>query len=287
VGFFFILPAILAGLWLAAAAASCLAADDGAGAQPAAAKPARWTACRPATSQAEAQEQARGQQQAEGQWRPAGSVVPATATAPVTANANSANDPLADPFQDRKAATAAPQDRESPSLTGQATATQQPLPTIRELSTPKAAAAIPCLSPKDLKRIDKISNEVAAEDGDFPTECSLGDPDFQPRHWACTTYNWTASGLCHKPLYFEDEQLERYGHTCGPVWQTLISPAKFFLTFPILPYKMGLTPPNEHIYVLGCYRAGDRSPFMLDPIPLSVRAGLFEAAGWTAGVAAF
>ena len=66
----------------------------------------------------------------------------------------------------------------------------------------------------------------------------------------------------------------------------MISPAKFFLTFPILPYKMGLTPPNENIYVLGCYRAGDRCPYMLDAIPLSVRASVLEGCGWVGGIAA-
>ena len=154
------------------------------------------------------------------------------------------------------------------------------MPTIKQLVTPKAAPSLPCLSPQDLKRINTISNNVAAEQGDFPNECSLGDPPFQPRSWSCKTYTWTASGLCHKPTYFEDEQLERYGHTCGPLLQPLISPAKFFLTFPILPYKMGLTPPNENIYVLGYYRPGNRSPYMLDAIPLSVRASVFEGIGW-------
>jgi hypothetical protein len=200
---------------------------------------------------------------------PAGGVVPAAA-------------PLVTPA----APAAAPAVPEDLSVEARVTAKQEALPTIRQLITRKAAPSIPCLSPQDFKRINTITNDIAAEKGDFPTECSLGNPDFQPRRWPCKTYTWTATGLCHKPLYFEDEQLERYGHTCGPLWQSLISPAKFFLTFPVLPYKMGLTPPNENIYVLGYYRPGDRSPYMLDAIPLSVRAGVFEAIGWGAGFTA-
>ena len=90
-------------------------------------------------------------------------------------------------------------------------------------------------------------------------------------------------GICHRPLYFEDEQLERYGHTRGPL-QYVISPAKFFVTFPILPYEMGLCPPRECIYTLGTYRPGDCSPYYREAIPLSLRASLFEAGFWTGGV---
>ena len=159
------------------------------------------------------------------------------------------------------------------------------LPTIQESITPKTQPTEPCLSPQDLKRIRSITNNIAAKSGDFPQECGFGDPAYHRRCWAPKTFVWAASALAHKPLFFEDEALERYGHTCGK-WQPLISPAKFFLTFPILPYKMGLTPPNENIYVLGCYRAGDRCPYMLDAIPLSVRASVLEGCGWVGGIAA-
>ena len=91
-------------------------------------------------------------------------------------------------------------------------------------------------------------------------------------------------GVSHRPLYFEDEQLERYGHCRRPLVQCVLSPAKFFLTFPVLPYEMGLYPPRECIYTLGTYRPGDCSPYYCEPIPLSVRASLFEAGAWPAGI---
>ena len=53
-------------------------------------------------------------------------------------------------------------------------------------------------------------------------------------------FTWKASGLCHKPLYFEDVQLERYGHSWNPVVQPFMSAAHFFVSVPLLPYKMGL-----------------------------------------------
>ena len=144
-----------------------------------------------------------------------------------------------------------------------------------------------CPSPKDLKPIRELTTNLAPSEGDVPHDCPLGNATFQPRAFAPMTYAWTASGLCHKPLYFEDVQLERYGHMAGPWVQPFASAANFFATIPILPYKMGLEPPGECLFTLGYYRPGDCAPYMFDPIPLSVRAGLFEAGAWVGGAAIF
>ena len=138
-----------------------------------------------------------------------------------------------------------------------------------------------CPSVTDLKPISEITNDISAEEGDFPRICSLGDATYESRAWAPVTFSWTASGLCHKPLYFEETHLERYGHSCGPYVQPVVSGAHFFLTVPALPYLMGLTPPYECMYTLGYYRPGSCAPYMLDPLPISVRAALLEAGVWT------
>lgn len=135
-----------------------------------------------------------------------------------------------------------------------------------------------------LKSIREIDYRTAPEGGEFPPECPLADERYVPRSWPCTTFTWTASSLCHKPLYFEQVQLERYGHSWGPILQPVLSGAHFFVTIPILPYMMGVYPPNECIYTLGYYRPGNCAPYMLDPIPLSVRGALYEG-GAVTGVA--
>ncbi|MCH5377392.1 MAG: hypothetical protein JJ992_25815 [Planctomycetes bacterium] len=117
-----------------------------------------------------------------------------------------------------------------------------------------------------------------------PTECVLGLEHFEPRSWQPVTFTWKASSLCHKPLYFEERQLERYGHTTGPLVQPVLSGAHFFLNVAMLPYKMGINPPNECQYPLGYYRPGSCSPWLLPPAPISLRGGLFEA-GAVTGVA--
>jgi hypothetical protein len=48
---------------------------------------------------------------------------------------------------------------------------------------------------------------------------------------------------------------------------------------------MGLELPDECMYTLGYYRPGDCAPYLLDPLPLSIRAGVFEAGAWIAGAA--
>ena len=120
---------------------------------------------------------------------------------------------------------------------------------------------------------------------DFPFECNLEDTPFESRLWRETIYTWKASAVCHKPLYFDELALERYGHSLGPFVQPVYSAAHFFVTLPILPYKMGLKPPKECVYALGHYRPGSCAPYLVDPLPLSVRGGLLEA-GAVVGVAA-
>lgn len=94
--------------------------------------------------------------------------------------------------------------------------------------------------------------------------------------WIDSTFTWKASALCHKPLYFEQIQLERYGHDPGPILGPALAGAHFFANIAVLPYKMGIHPPKECVYALGYYRPGDCAPWLVDPIPLSLRGALFQ-----------
>ncbi len=129
--------------------------------------------------------------------------------------------------------------------------------------------------------INKISLDImdSGKQGDtIPCECTIGtNVEFHSREWCLLTYTWKAAALCHKPLYFEEVQLERYGHSAGPIVEPLLSAAHFFITVPLLPYYMGVDPPLECQYTLGYYRPGDCAPYMLDPFPLSVRGAVLEA----------
>lgn len=138
--------------------------------------------------------------------------------------------------------------------------------------------------------LEKISLQIGitgTPGEDFPMECTVDDGSpFAPRCWSEVTYMWKASALCHKPLYFECEQMERYGHSWGPVADPLIAGAHFFTRLPVLPYCMGITPPNECIYAIGHYRPGSCAPYMIDPIPFTWRAAANQTA-FTVGMVYF
>jgi hypothetical protein len=138
-----------------------------------------------------------------------------------------------------------------------------------------------------LKPINAITNRIAAEPGDFPPECDLGNPPFRPREFPQMVYAWKASNLCHKPLYFEQPALERYGHALPPVVQPLASGAHFFADVLLLPYHMGLELPQECIYALGYYRPGSCAPMHIDGFPISARAAAFQAGAILSGTAIF
>ncbi len=110
----------------------------------------------------------------------------------------------------------------------------------------------------------------------LPAECQLGDAPLEIRDWTLTTFTWTASALCHKPLYFEQVALERYGHSAVPGVQPILSGAHFFGSFLVLPYKMGLNTPNECLYDLGYYRPGNCAPWLIPGFPMHPRAALFQ-----------
>lgn len=135
------------------------------------------------------------------------------------------------------------------------------------------------------RSIHDLTDATKATPGRMPEECAAphGGP-FEPRTWEETTFMWKASGLCHKPLYFEDVELERYGHSWGPVVQPVISGGKFFATVPVLPYKMGVEAPWECVYPLGYYRPGDCAPYMIPPVPVSVRGAAAQAAATVGGI---
>lgn len=136
----------------------------------------------------------------------------------------------------------------------------------------------PC-PPNSIKSIREISVDISPKTGGpFPRSCPLTIEDEEPRNPICTTVHWKASTLYSKGSvrYFEDVQLERYGHSISPALQPLISGGRFFLTLPILPYKMGITTPDECVYDLGYHRPGSCSPYIWNPIPISLRGALFQ-----------
>jgi hypothetical protein len=90
------------------------------------------------------------------------------------------------------------------------------------------------------------------------------------------SYHWQAAAICHRPLYFEDINLERLGYSHG-LLQPVLSAAHFFGQVPLLPYKMTVDRPHRCIYTLGHYRPGSPAPYQFQWLPLRADAALVEA----------
>ena len=121
----------------------------------------------------------------------------------------------------------------------------------------------------------------------LPAECAIAGHrtiDNNSRGWTPSTMNWTASALCHKPLYFEQVQHERYGHSAGPIRQPFIDGVHFFGSAIMLPYGMALDPPWECEYALGYYRPGSCAPYHIPPFPFSPRAAMAQAGFVVGGI---
>lgn len=106
----------------------------------------------------------------------------------------------------------------------------------------------------------------------FPTDNAVpyfqragGDPGvggqgIGGRGWPVREFTWAAPDFCHRPLYFEEVYLERYGHSFGVV-QPAVSSAQFFGRSLALPCLVVVRRPWECVYPLGHERPGDYVPF--------------------------
>jgi hypothetical protein len=89
--------------------------------------------------------------------------------------------------------------------------------------------------------------------------------------------HWQPTNMFHRPTYFEDVAVERYGQSRFPHFQPIISGAKFATTFPILPYKMALERPFSCVTTMGLAPPGDCTACVKEKIPWRWNAALAEA----------
>lgn len=95
------------------------------------------------------------------------------------------------------------------------------------------------------------------------TSISYGDPST----WYLMVETWEAPAFAHRPLYFEEVNLERYGHY-APRCQPVLSAAHFAASLVSLPYQMYVYRRCEPIYTLGHYRPGSCNPHQIHHLPI-------------------
>jgi len=104
--------------------------------------------------------------------------------------------------------------------------------------------------------------------------------------WIASNYQFAAANTFSHPRYFEDRMLERHGHERFPHLQPMVSGARFFATFPMLPYLMTVRPAFECESQLGYFRPGDCVyPYLQRP-PYQRDAVIVEGAAIAGGVIA-
>lgn len=184
--------------------------------------------------------------------------------------------------------------------TGGAVAGQAPQPAPQPAPIPKetpppAPAGTPVPLPETIdtpRPLSAISLNIAPREGELPVspgalpfahERDLRFPAGTTRGWMMSCYNWEADALCHNPLYFEEENLERYGYTRGII-QPVLSGSRFFATVSFLPYLMTARAPWECVSTLGYYRPGSCVPFTLTRPRWSWKAAVVQG-GFITGMA--
>lgn len=119
-----------------------------------------------------------------------------------------------------------------------------------------------------------------------PEEVALNSPEFQlsfpTRSFPALDYRWEATNVWHYPLYFEDPELERYGHSRPFFIQPVFSAARFGTQFLLFPYRASLLPPWKRDYELGHYRPGRCVPYRYEVLPWNRSAAVWQA-GVTTG----
>ena len=75
------------------------------------------------------------------------------------------------------------------------------------------------------------------------------------QYWVSTYALWKSPNFAHRPLYFEDANLERFGGE--RLGQPLFSAAHFFASVATLPYQIGQNPGNDLYYTSGYGRPGN------------------------------
>lgn len=204
--------------------------------------------------------------------RPSGSVEPATSSAEKREDSNPVKPTIVHAQELRLDEPAEPADANA----GEPTTAQED----------SDAVQIDGRDEDGLKSIRDLTLDIRPEEGELPRDFAAakfldaGEVRHVPginRPWPLYEFSWEASAVCHRPLYFEEVNLERYGYSYGFL-QPILSGAHFFGRVPALPYLMTAEPHRDCVYTLGHYPPGSYAPYHIHYPPISLRAAAVEAA---------
>jgi hypothetical protein len=111
----------------------------------------------------------------------------------------------------------------------------------------------------------------------FPEEPVLSRNPYYGRAWPLSKMFVEPAYVCHRRLFFEQRNLERYGWDLG-IFAPFISGATFFADVAFLPYKIATQPCRHFECSAGKCLPGDPVPFLIRPPELSLTGALAEGA---------
>ncbi len=181
--------------------------------------------------------------------------------------------------------------QQSPSASDLPSPDQMRVLTEEEIAEAEEIAAIE----SDLKPIQSVLAMTKPEAGEMPKDyaskrfAQAGQVTHRMGHSRTNMESqlmWEAPAIAHRPLYFEDINLERHGYKI-PIVQPAVSAAHFFGRVPLLPYLAASEGHREPQYTLGHYRPGDYAPYSLYVPKLKLDGSIAEAAFMTGIMFAF
>lgn len=136
------------------------------------------------------------------------------------------------------------------------------------------------------KPLTQIPGSIPREepDGAYPVDCSqtLFEGIGPARTAGAESYFvWHPATVMYRTAYFDDVPLERHGQSICPTLQPVISGARFFGTFAVLPYKMGYQAHHEHVTDAGLMRPGSPAPCLRERLVWTPRGALLQASAVT------
>jgi hypothetical protein len=138
---------------------------------------------------------------------------------------------------------------------------------------PKAAIADRSIDvdPEAFRPLRQVGTSISPPPGELPPDVAERRFGTAPvitasahggRGWTESAYLWQAPTLFYGPLYFEEPNLERYGHHAGCVLQPALSAAHFLVAVPALPVRMVVMRPWNAVYPLGHASPGGPAPWV-------------------------
>jgi hypothetical protein len=155
-----------------------------------------------------------------------------------------------------------------------------------ELTPPRGAAPteVPQTFDPALKPLQSVDTNISTGAGTMPRDYATSRFAEAGEIVHCMGFSraeveslvfWEAPALAHRPLYFEEVNLERHGFSIG-IFQPALSAAHFFGRVPALPYLMHAENDKQSRYTLGHYRPGSPAPYELYVPPFSVRGSMAQ-----------